>query len=41
VMDPRLMALPHVQGNLARVNVDPKRREALHARYGHLANART
>ncbi len=23
VMDPRLPALPHVNGNLARVNIDP------------------
>ena len=34
VMDPRLMALPHVRGDLERVNVDPKRRAALQARYG-------
>jgi alkane 1-monooxygenase len=34
VMDPRLLALPHVQGDLARVNIDPRRREALQARYG-------
>jgi len=34
VMDPRLMALPHVDGDLARVNVDPRRRERLTARYG-------
>jgi len=34
VMDPRLMALPHVRGDLRRVNVDPRRRESLAARYG-------
>lgn len=34
VMDPRLMALPQVQGDLRRVNVDPKRLAALTARYG-------
>jgi alkane 1-monooxygenase len=34
VMDPRLLALPHVRGDLARVNVDPARRQALLARYG-------
>jgi alkane 1-monooxygenase len=33
VMDPRLLALPHVQGQLERVNIDPRRRAALHARY--------
>jgi len=34
VMDPRLLALPQVQGDLGRVNVDPKRRERLQARHG-------
>lgn len=34
VMDPRLLALPHVQGNLERVNIDPRRRAALIRRYG-------
>jgi len=33
VMDPRLMALPHVAGDLRKVNVDPARRLALEARY--------
>lgn len=34
VMDPRLMALEQVAGDLDRVNVDPRRREALYRRYG-------
>jgi len=34
VMDPRLLALPDVAGDLDRVNVDPARRERLRARYG-------
>jgi alkane 1-monooxygenase len=34
VMDPRLLALPQVRGDLAHVNVDPRRRDALLARYG-------
>lgn len=34
VMDPRLMALPQVQGDLARVNVDPAARARLEARWG-------
>jgi alkane 1-monooxygenase len=34
VMDPRLLALPHVAGDLDRVNVDPARRAAMVARYG-------
>ena len=33
VMDPRLLALPHVNGDLARVNIDPAKREELLARY--------
>ncbi|NRF69029.1 alkane 1-monooxygenase [Aquincola sp. S2] len=33
VMDPRLMALPQVQGDLTRVNVDPRARADLEARY--------
>ena len=34
VMDPRLLALPHVNGDLDRVNVDPLRRRALYERHG-------
>ncbi len=34
VMDERLLALPHVDGDLDKVNVDPRRRERLVARYG-------
>jgi alkane 1-monooxygenase len=34
VMDPRLLALPHVQGDLAKVNIDPVRRPEILARYG-------
>ena len=34
VMDPRLMALPHVGGDLARLNVCPRRRARLYKRYG-------
>jgi alkane 1-monooxygenase len=33
VMDPRLLALPQVQGDLGRVNVDPRRHMALAQRY--------
>lgn len=36
VMDARLMALPQVQGDLRRVNVDPRRLAALSTRYGEL-----
>jgi len=34
VMDPRLLALPHVAGDLSRINIDPRHREAIVARYG-------
>ena len=34
VMDPRLLALPHVRGDLTRVNIDPRRRAVIDARYG-------
>lgn len=34
VMDPRLLALPHVQGDLNKVNIDPVRRQEIVARYG-------
>ena len=34
VMDPRLLALPHIQGDLGKVNIEPKRRAAIYARYG-------
>ncbi len=33
VMDPRLLALPHVRGDLARVNLDPRRAQRLRAQY--------
>lgn len=33
VMDPRLMALKHVGGDLGRVNVDPARKDVLYRRY--------
>jgi alkane 1-monooxygenase len=34
VMDKRLLALPQVRGDLNRVNVDPRSRDALSERYG-------
>jgi alkane 1-monooxygenase len=34
VMDPRLLALPHVSGDLNRINIDPRQRAAIVARYG-------
>ncbi len=41
VMDPRLLALPQVRGDLARVNLDPRRRARLLARYGQPAAGRS
>ena len=41
VMDPRLLALPHIQGDFSRINLDPARRDALLARYGAVASARS
>ncbi len=34
IMDPRLLALPHVNGDLARINLDPDRRDRLYEKYG-------
>ena len=34
VMDPRLLALPHIDGDLDRINLDPDKRDALIAKYG-------
>lgn len=39
LMDRRLLALPHVQGQLSRVNVDPSQRARIERRYGHAAAA--
>jgi alkane 1-monooxygenase len=33
-MDKRLLALPHIQGDLDKVNVDPDKRQMLYERYG-------
>jgi len=40
VMDPRLLALPHIRGDLSKINVCPARREALRARYAAVAASR-
>ncbi len=34
VMDKRLLALPHIQGDLDKVNVDPDKRLAIYKKYG-------
>ena len=39
LMDRRLLALPHVLGDLSRVNVEPTQRARIEQRYGHAASA--
>ena len=34
VMDKRLLALPHIQGDLSKVNIDPNKKAAIYSRYG-------
>lgn len=41
VMDPRLLALPHVHGDLGRVNLCPRAAGRLHDRYARSAGAAT
>ena len=39
VMDKRLMALPHVSGDLDKVNVDDRARASLHRQWGGKSTA--
>jgi len=41
VMDPRLMALPHVRGDLDKVNIDPRKRAQILARYSSAPSLRS
>jgi alkane 1-monooxygenase len=34
VMDKRLLALPHVNGDLSKLNIDPEKRDSIYAKYG-------
>jgi alkane 1-monooxygenase len=34
VMDKRLLSLAHINGDLSKVNIEPKKKEAIYARYG-------
>jgi alkane 1-monooxygenase len=36
VMDRRLLALSHIQGDLAKVNIDPDKRQAIYKKYGQI-----
>lgn len=35
VMDKRVLELPHIQGDLSKVNIDPAKRAAIFERFGH------
>ena len=39
VMDPKLLALPHIDGDLDKINLDPDRRDALVRKYGKQGSA--
>ena len=41
VMDKRVLALPHINGDLSKVNIDPDKRDAIYARYGRGQDATT
>lgn len=34
VMDQRLLALPHIRGDLSKVNIDPEKRAAIYSKFG-------
>ena len=35
VMDQRVLDLPHIKGDLSKVNINPSKRDAIYARYGN------
>lgn len=35
IMDKRVLNLPHIQGDLSKVNIDPDKREEIYARFGN------
>jgi alkane 1-monooxygenase len=41
VMDHRLLALPHVDGDLSQLNIDPARRDAIYGKFSSSTNATT
>ncbi len=41
VMDPRLLSLPQIQGNLEKVNIDPAASERIKLRYGRATGSET
>ena len=34
MMDQKLLALPHITGDLSKINVDPDMRQKIYAKYG-------
>ena len=36
VMDKKLLALPHIKGDLAKINIDPRRKEMFYQKYGRI-----
>ena len=38
IMDPRLLALPHIDGDLSKINIDPDKAEDIHRRFGRRAD---
>jgi alkane 1-monooxygenase len=34
ILDARLLALPHIDGDLSKVNVDPAMKQHIYAKYG-------
>jgi alkane 1-monooxygenase len=41
VMDSRLLALPHIEGDLSRINIDPARRDAIYRKYDNAGETKT
>ncbi len=39
VMDKRVLELPHINGDLSKVNIDPAKRAEIYARYGQVQHA--
>jgi alkane 1-monooxygenase len=38
-MDKRVLQLPHINGDLSKVNIDPEKRDEIYAKYGHAQHA--
>jgi alkane 1-monooxygenase len=40
MMDHRLLALPHIEGDLGKINIDPDKRESIYRKYDKAADAK-